>query len=101
MDWLNEPLLVGTWVKIELHMLKNFTGFITKFDHEEEQYHVQLTKNAQGKQTAGILWVESEYVVPADDESQYFRSGLIDTTLDLKQKEWFLELTEKLPLENH
>jgi hypothetical protein len=99
MDWINEPLQIGTWVKLDRRMLNNFTGFIVKFDHEEDKFRVQLTKNASGNQTEGSLWVDSYELIPLEDESQDFLQGLIDTTLFLKQKEWFMELTSKHPLE--
>jgi hypothetical protein len=95
MDWLSGPLPIGTWVKLDGRKLKNFTGFITKFDYEEERYRVQLTINADGLRTEGSLWVDSEDVIPAVDEGidEDFLLGLIDITLFLNQKEWFLELT--------
>lgn len=93
-DWLSGPLKIGTWVKLDGRKLKNFTGFITAFDYEEERYSVQLTINAQGKQTNGRLWVDSENVIPTEIElDKDFLLGLIDTTLFLNKKEWFMELT--------
>jgi outer membrane lipoprotein-sorting protein len=94
MDWLNGHLQVETWVKLESRMLNNFTGFITEYDHEEDRYRVQLTKNASGGQTAGSLWVNEEDVTPIGVEiDERFLQGLIDTTLVINQKEWFMELT--------
>ncbi|WP_335547014.1 hypothetical protein [Neobacillus drentensis] len=97
-DWLSGPLAVGTWVTLDSGLLKNFTGFITKYNYEEEQYRIQLTLNAEGKQTEGHLWVFSENVIPAPviELDEIDLQSLIDITLFLKEKEWFLEIASQL-----
>jgi hypothetical protein len=101
-EWLVRPLQIGDWVKLDSHFFKGFTGFIVKYDYCEDEYRVQLTKNAQGQSTSGVIWVNAEKVSPIDDEGpdENFLLGLIDTTLVLKQEKWFMELTSKLPQQN-
>jgi hypothetical protein len=93
-EWLTEMFKVGDWVKHQ-----GFTAFILQCDYVMDEYRIQITKNAQGNINKGWLWVTGDTLTPAEIEQDAdFLLGLIDTTLLLNQKEWFLEITQKLPL---
>jgi hypothetical protein len=93
----------GDWVCIINHRSKNgFLGFISKIDRESEGYQIIITKDRKGRKTPNLLiWVDLEQLVPIleyKDEDDLL--ALIDLALDLNDKEWFMELTEQLPLVN-
>ncbi|MCM3573308.1 IDEAL domain-containing protein [Mesobacillus subterraneus] len=102
METTSNALMVGDWVKIVGHsMLNNFAGFILKHDKNDERYRILITRDSRGNKTQGALWVDESQIVlyqTIRDEDDLF--CLIDMALDMKDEEWFKELTNMLPLGN-
>jgi uncharacterized protein YpiB (UPF0302 family) len=91
----------GEWVQIIDHRLKHCTGFILKYDALDENYRMMVTRDSNGKPLREKITIEEDQLLPTrifKDEDDLF--ALIDLALDLNDKEWFMELTEKLPLAN-
>lgn len=94
--------LLGDWVKIVGHsMLTGCVGFVLKRDKYEDHYRVLVTRDSNGNKTRGAIWVdESQLVLYGTCHEEDDLLFLIDVALDMKDEEWFKELTEQLPLAN-
>jgi hypothetical protein len=96
-----EKLKIGEWVKVIDHdYLYGYVGYITDFDLFEG-YRVRLTKNSKGKSFKnGSKWMGEEQIISLPvGKSEDDLLALIDIALETNDREWFLELTSKLPKE--
>lgn len=97
------PLVIGEWVQVidKNKFLDGRTGYIDHFDLWNSKYRVRFTTDSNGEPSLGASWVPEEFLVSINDERhENDLSFLIDLALETNDKEWFQELTSKLPLEN-
>jgi len=102
METTSNTSMFGEWVKIVGHsMLNGFVGFVLKHDKQDGRYRLLITRDSRGHKTRGALWVdESQLVLYGTCHEEEDLLFLIDLALDMKDEEWFKELTEQLPLAN-
>jgi hypothetical protein len=96
-----EKLKIGEWVKVIGHdYLEGYVGYITDFDIVDG-YRVRITKNSKGNSfKKGGKWLDEEQIIPLPvKKEEDDLLALIDLALETNDKEWFLELTSKLPKE--
>jgi hypothetical protein len=96
-----EKLKIGEWVKVIGHdYLEGYVGYITDFD-PVDGYRVRITKNSKGKSfKKRDKWIDADQIIPLSVEKEEDDLlALIDVALDTNDKEWFLELTSRLPKE--
>lgn len=102
MESISHGISVGSWIRIVEHrLLRGYVGFVLKQDKDDERFRVLITRDSKGDKTHGALWVHEDQVVPyrtSRDEDDLLL--LIDMALDMKDENWFKELTDKLPLAN-
>jgi hypothetical protein len=96
-----EKLEIGVWVKVINHdYLEGYVGYITDFD-PVDGYRVRITKDCKGKSfKKRDKWMDEEQIIPLPiKKEEDDLLALIDLALETNDKEWFLELTSKLPKE--
>jgi hypothetical protein len=96
-----EKLKIGEWVKvIDPNYLIGYVGFVTDYDPIDEEYRIRFTRNSKGKPIKGHKWVNVDSVMTltiGKEEDDLL--ALIDLALETNDREWFSELTSKLPKE--
>jgi hypothetical protein len=101
MELTDELFKVGDWVTVDSGLIKGFTGYITKYDFEDDRYFVNLTSTGNGNAINTGRWIDVELLVPAKKfKEEGDLLALIDMALDTDDEKWFLELTSQLPLAN-
>ncbi|OCA84457.1 hypothetical protein A8F94_17315 [Bacillus sp. FJAT-27225] len=91
----------GDWIEITNHaQLKGYVGFVVATN--EKDIKIFITRDSEGKSmVGGAWWAYSEqlspYNFPDNDEDL---KALIDFALAIGDKEWFLELSARLPIKN-
>ncbi|MEH7249202.1 IDEAL domain-containing protein [Neobacillus niacini] len=101
MELTGERFATGDWVIIGGGFSKGWTGYILKYDFEDDRYKVRLTSTDRGKTIDIGKWFDPEDLMLGKKliTEQEIRT-LIDLALDTNDKEWFKELSSKLPLAN-
>lgn len=99
MDVLEQRFEEGEWVQIVNCRLAGFSGYIVRYDAEDDTYKVKITKNPQGRPFAKNQWINADFVVKDRFRDEDGLLALIDHALDMNDKEWFLELMVQLPEE--
>ena len=94
---------IGDWVLFAYNnRFSGYVGFINKFDSNDNEYRVFITRDPDGKPVKGGIWADSSNLIYYNnaslDEDDLW--SLIDVAIDLKDRDWFLELTAKLPISN-
>jgi hypothetical protein len=102
MEVADKKLSIGDWVEIVDSVLSGCKGFILSISPEANALKIQITRNSKGQGITGKTWLDFSQVIPysidhLEDDALH---QLIDMTLDMKDEEWFNELTEKLALNN-
>lgn len=90
----------GEWVQIVNCRLSGYSGYILRYDPEDDSYKLMITKDPKGKPIVKSHWINADYVAPWKAiRAENDLNALIDLALDIGDKEWFLELTAQLPEE--
>jgi hypothetical protein len=97
MELTDELYKVGEWVSVDSGLIKGFTGYIVKYDFEDDRYFVNFTSTGNGNALNTGRWIDVERLVPAKkDKEEDDLFALIDMALDTDDKEWFKELSSQL-----
>jgi hypothetical protein len=99
MDVIEQRFEEGEWVRIVNCRLGGCSGYIVRYDAEDDTYKIKITKNAQGRAFVKNQWINADFVMKDRHRDEDELLALIDHALDMGDKEWFLELTALLPEE--
>lgn len=96
----------GEWVELipisdEFHQnARGSMGFITVIKPDEYVAKVLFIRHGTGRPIRKLEWIDIENLnkVPEMVEEDHLYT-MIDMALDMKDKEWFKELTQRLPKE--
>lgn len=100
MEMVNNRISVGEWVVIDGGRFQGWTGYITKYDFEDDRYYVRLTLDSAGIAVNTGIWFDTDRLTLKNSLIEDDLFPLIDLALDMNDKEWFLELTSQLLFAN-